>query len=55
MILVITRLSQNNTMIGKRKYEGGGVAIEEFVGKKPQMDFFYVDDHSEHKKSKGYE
>ena len=39
-------------MIGKRKNEGGGVAIEEFVGKKPQMDFFLVDDHSEHKKAK---
>ena len=35
------------------KDETGGVAIEEFVGLKPKMYSFLVDDNSEHKKAKG--
>ena len=34
------------------KDESGGVAIEVFVGLKPIMYFFLVDDNSEHKKAK---
>ena len=34
------------------KDEAGGVAIEEFVGLKPNMYLFLVD-NSEHKKAKG--
>ena len=30
-----------------------GVATEEFVGLKPEMYSFFVDDNSEHKKAKG--
>ena len=39
-------------IIGKMKDETGGVAIEEFVGLKPKMYSFLVD-NSEHKKAKG--
>ena len=35
------------------KGETGGVGIEEFVGLKPKMYSFLVDDNSEHKKAKG--
>ena len=35
------------------KHETRGVAIEEFVGLKPKMYSFLVDDSSEHKKAKG--
>ena len=35
------------------KDEPGGVAIEEFVGLKPKIYFFLVDDCSEYKKAKG--
>ena len=35
------------------KDEIGGLAIEEFVGLKPKMYSFLVDDNSEHKKTKG--
>ena len=38
--------------IGKMKDETGEVAIEEFVGLKPKMYSFLVDDKSEHKKEK---
>ena len=34
------------------KDETGGVAIEELVGLKLQMNLFLVDDNSEHKKAK---
>ena len=37
--------------IGKMNNETAGVAIEEFVGLKP--NWFLVDDSSKHKKSKG--
>ena len=35
------------------KDETAGVAIEEFVGLKPKMYSYLVDDNSEHKKAKG--
>ena len=35
------------------KDEIGGLTIEEFVGLKPKMYLFLVDDNSEHKKTKG--
>ena len=37
------------------KDESCAVAIEEFVGLKPKMYSFLVDDNSEHRKSKGRE
>ena len=44
----------NQLVIGKMKYETGGVANEEFVGLKLKMYSFLVDDNnSEHKKSIG--
>ena len=42
----------NKLVIGKMKDETGGVAIEEFVGLKPKMYSFLVDDNSEHNKAK---
>ena len=42
----------NKLVIGKIKGETGGVAIEEFVGLKPKMYSFLVDDNREHKKQK---
>ena len=35
------------------KEKNSGVAIKEFVGLKPKMYLFLVDDNSEHKKAKG--
>ena len=35
------------------KDETAGVAIEEFVGLKPKMYLYLVDDNSKHKKAKG--
>ena len=35
------------------KDETGGVAIEEFIGLKPKMYSFFIDDNSKHKKAKG--
>ena len=35
------------------KDETVGVAIEEFVGLKPKMYLFLVDDNSDHKRAKG--
>ena len=40
----------NKLVIGKMKDETGGVAIKEFVGLKPKMFSFLVDNNSEHKK-----
>ena len=39
-------------VIGKMKDETGGAAIEEFVGLKPKIYSFLVDDNNEHNKSK---
>ena len=41
----------NKLVIGKMKDETGGVAIEEFVGLKPKLYSFLVD-NNEHKKEK---
>ena len=45
----------NKLVIGKMKNEIGGVTIKEFVGLKPNMYPFLVDNSGEHKKSKGCE
>ena len=42
----------NKSVVYKMKDETGGVAIKEFVGLKPKIDLFLVDDSSEHKKGK---
>ena len=41
----------NKLVVGKMKDETGGVAIEKFVGLKPKMYSFLVDDNSKHKKA----
>ena len=43
----------NKIVIGKMKDETAGVVIEEFVGLRPKMYLYLVDDNSEHKKVKG--
>ena len=43
----------NKLVVGKNKNETGGATITEFVGLKPKMYSFLVDDSSEHKKAKG--
>ena len=43
----------NKLVIGKLKDETGGVAIEGFVGLKPKMYSYLLDNNSEHKKTKG--
>ena len=43
----------NKLIIGKMKDEAAGVAIDEFVGLKPKMYSYLVDDNSEHKRAKG--
>ena len=43
--------NSNKSVIGKMKDEAGGVAIEEFVGLKPKMYLFLVD-NSQHKKAR---
>ena len=59
LILVIIQLSQkyyddsNKLSVSKMKPEMGGFAIEEFVGLKPNMYSFLVNDSTEHKKVKG--
>ena len=42
-------------VVWKMKDEVAGVAIEEFVGLKPNMYSYLADDNSEHKKIKRYE
>ena len=42
----------NKLVTGKMKDETAGVAIEEFVGLKPEMYWYLVDDNSEHKRAK---
>ena len=44
--------NSNKWVIGKMKDETGGVASQEFVGLKPKMYSFLVDDNKEHKKQK---
>ena len=45
--------NSNKLVVGKMKDETACVAIEEFVGLKPKMYSYLVDDNSEHKKAKG--
>ena len=45
--------NSNKLVVGKMKDETAGVAIEEFVGLKPKMYLYLVDDYSDHKKAKG--
>ena len=40
-------------LIGKMKDKTAGVATEKFVGLKPKMYLFLLDDNSEHRKPKG--
>ena len=42
----------NKLFAGKLKHETGGVTIEEFVGLKPRIHSFLVDDSREQKKGK---
>ena len=52
IIIIINYDNSNKLVIGKMKDETGAVAIEEFVGLKPKMYSFLVD-NNEHKKAKG--
>ena len=45
--------NSNKLVVEKTKDETGGIAIEEFVGLKPEMYSFLVDDKRKHKKAKG--
>ena len=45
--------NSNKLVAGKMKDETAGVAIEEFVGLKPKMYSYWVDDDREYKKAKG--
>ena len=45
--------NSKNLVVGKMKDETAGVGIKEFVGLKPKMYSYLVDDDSEHKKAKG--
>ena len=44
--------NSHKLVVGKMKDEATGAAIEEFVGLKPKMYPYLVDDNSEHKKAK---
>ena len=44
--------NSNKLVIGKMKDETGGIAIEEFLGLKPKINLFLVD-NSQYKKAKG--
>ena len=44
--------NSNKLDVGKMKDKMGGVAIEEFVGWKSKMYSFFVNDSSEHKRTK---
>ena len=43
----------NKLVVGKMKDKTAGVAIEEFVGLKPKLYSYLVNDNSQHKKAKG--
>ena len=45
--------NSNKLVVGKLKDETAGIKLEEFVGLKPKMYSYLVDDNSEHKKAKG--
>ena len=44
--------NSNKLVIAKTKDESGGVEIKEFVGLKPKMYSYLIDDISEHEKAK---
>ena len=45
--------NSNKLVVGKMKDGTAGAAIDEFVGLKPKICSYLVDDNSEHKKAKG--
>ena len=45
--------NSNKLVVGKMKDETDGVMVEEFVGLKPKINLYLVDDDSECKKAKG--
>ena len=45
--------NSNKLVVGKMKDETAGIKLEEFVGLKPKIYSYLVDDNSEHKKAKG--
>ena len=45
--------NSNKLMVGKMENETAAVAIEDFVGLKPKMYSYLVDDNNKHKKGKG--
>ena len=45
--------NSNKLVVGEMKDETAGVAIKEFVGLKPKIYSYLLDDNSEHKKAKG--
>ena len=45
--------NSNKSVVGKMEDETAGVSIEEFVGLKPKMYSYLVDDNSNHNKAKG--
>ena len=45
--------NSNKLVLGKMKDETDGVMVEEFVGLKPKINLYLVDDDSECKKAKG--
>ena len=45
--------NSNKLVVGKIKDETAGAAIAEFIGLKPKMYSYFVDDNSEHKKTRG--
>ena len=44
--------NSNKLVVGGMKGETAGVAIEEFVGLKPKMYSYLIDDNSEHERQK---
>ena len=45
--------NSNKLVVGKMKDQTDGVMVEEFVGLKPKINLYLVDDDSECKKAKG--
>ena len=45
--------NSDKLVVGKMRDKTAGAAIEEFVGLKPKIYLYLVEDSSEHKKAKG--
>ena len=45
--------NSNKIVVGKMKDETAGIAIDEFVGLKPKMYSYLINDNNDHKKVKG--